>query len=75
MLKCKEIVAQASDYLEHELSLQRRLQYRAHLLLCSNCRRFNRQFCAAMAMLRNVPLAPQAPHRIDAIKRKIDSLE
>ena len=55
MLSCKEIVEQASDYLEQEMSPWRRLQYRMHLFMCRHCRRFTSQFAAGVSMLRRLP--------------------
>ena len=74
MLKCSEIVAQASDYLEKELSFSHRLQYQAHLLMCSNCRRFSRQFSAAVIMIRQLPPTSVAKQRLDEVKTKVDNL-
>lgn len=74
MLKCSEIVAQASDYLEKELPFSHRLQYQAHLLMCSNCRRFSRQFSAAVTMIRQLPPTPASQQRLDEVKTKIDNL-
>tara|TARA_R110002095_G_scaffold32443_6_gene30848 strand:- start:1944 stop:2168 length:225 start_codon:yes stop_codon:yes gene_type:complete len=74
MLKCSEIVAQASDYLEKELSFSQRLQYQTHLLMCSNCRRFSRQFSAAVIMIRQLPPTSVAKQRLDEVKTKIDNL-
>ena len=44
MLKCKDIPEQASDYVEHTLDRRTRAMFRLHLMLCTNCRRFMRQF-------------------------------
>lgn len=74
MLKCKDIAAQASEYLEHEMSFGRRLQYRTHLLMCHHCRRFNRQFAAAVAMTRRLPLRKGSAKQIDAIKKRLEEL-
>ncbi len=73
MLKCSDVVEQASDYLEHELTFQRRFQYRAHLFICRHCRLFSRQFSAAVAMTRRLPEPPVSQHVIDRVKRQLDS--
>ncbi len=44
MLKCRDLVAEADLLLAGELSWQRRLAIRIHLLMCRHCRRFMRQF-------------------------------
>ena len=75
MLKCKDIVDQASDYLDHEMPFGRRMQYRMHLFICRHCRNFSRQFDASVAMLKRLPTRQQK-HRagIDSVKQKIDNL-
>ena len=40
MLSCKEVTIQASDYLDGDLPLLRRLSFRLHLAGCRLCRRF-----------------------------------
>ena len=44
MLSCKDICEKSTEHLEGSLSLVTRLQLRLHLLICSACRRFYRQF-------------------------------
>ncbi len=39
-MTCREVAGLSSDYLDRDLSFPRRLSFRFHLLLCSNCRRF-----------------------------------
>ena len=72
MLKCKDIVEQASDYLEHEMTFGRRFQYRTHLFMCRHCRRFSRQFTAGVAMTRQLPQYTATELQTDAIKRRIE---
>ncbi len=74
MLKCKDIVDQASDYLEHEMTFGRRLQYRTHLFICRHCRRFSRQFSAGVVMTRQLPKSTASKRQIDAILGRIDEL-
>ena len=58
MLSCKELVAQASDYLDGQLTLGDRLLARQHLLFCRHCRRFLRQLRLAQATVKALPEAP-----------------
>ena len=44
MLKCKDIVNQASAIVDNELTLMERLNVRFHLFMCVHCRRFIKQF-------------------------------
>lgn len=58
MLKCRQLVALSSDYLDAQLSLRQRLAVRAHLAMCWKCRRFVRQLQLTQAVLRQMPEAP-----------------
>lgn len=58
MLSCKELVAHSSDYLDGQLRLRERISVRAHLALCSHCRRFIRQMKLSQAVLRKLPEQP-----------------
>ena len=40
MLKCKEIVAQSSDYIDGDMGLLQKFQFHLHLGMCVHCRRF-----------------------------------
>jgi predicted anti-sigma-YlaC factor YlaD len=55
MLKCRDIAHQASDYLDHNLTLRGRLVVGAHLLLCGKCRAFVRHMRTALAYYRELP--------------------
>lgn len=55
MLKCRQLVAISSDYLDAELGFRQRLAVRAHLAMCWKCRRFMRQLRLAQALLRRLP--------------------
>ncbi|MDP9939750.1 anti-sigma factor family protein [Ectopseudomonas alcaliphila] len=55
MLTCKELVAHSSDYLDGQLTLRQRLAVRAHLAMCSKCRRFIRQMKLTQAVIRQMP--------------------
>ncbi|MFT6914430.1 MAG: putative anti-sigma-YlaC factor YlaD [Motiliproteus sp.] len=75
MLKCREIVAQSSTYLGHELPFGRRLQYRMHLLMCHHCRRFIRQFGAAIKMTRQLSEPAVSAAQVEAVIGKVDRLD
>ena len=44
MLTCREVAEKSSAMVDSELDLRERIGLRLHLLMCSNCRRFVRQF-------------------------------
>jgi predicted anti-sigma-YlaC factor YlaD len=55
MLKCIQIVAISSDYLDGQLRFSARLSVRAHLAMCVNCRRFIRQMRLTQRVLQQLP--------------------
>ncbi|MFG0382121.1 anti-sigma factor family protein [Pseudomonas sp. zbq_18] len=69
MLSCKELVAHSSDYLDGQLRLRERISVRAHLALCSHCRRFIRQLKLSQAVLRKLP-EQQIPE-LDALAERL----
>lgn len=52
MLRCKQIAEQASDYLDHQHSWQKRMAFRLHLMMCRNCRRYIDQLRSSIESLR-----------------------
>lgn len=60
MLSCKELVANSSDFLDGRLNLRERIRVRAHLAMCTHCRRFIRQLRLSQAVLRQLPEQPIA---------------
>jgi anti-sigma factor RsiW len=54
MLSCKEVSHLASDYLNRDLPLRRRLAVRLHLLMCDGCTRYVAQMRAAIALLKTM---------------------
>lgn len=53
MLKCKDIVASATDYVDKELSWQQAMSMALHLLICGHCRRFVKYFGLSLLVLKN----------------------
>lgn len=43
MLSCRDVVKQADQLIDHEMSWRGRLAIRFHLLICHNCRRYIKQ--------------------------------
>ena len=73
MLSCREVNEQCTDYLERQLTWRGRLAVRAHLLICSYCRRFLRQLALTRATLQRLrPPANEAAVR--RIRQAIDAL-
>jgi predicted anti-sigma-YlaC factor YlaD len=55
MLKCVEIVALTSDYLDGQLRFADGLSVRTHLAICRNCRRFVRQMRLTQRVVQQMP--------------------
>lgn len=53
MLKCREVVNQASTYVDRELNWKQAMSMGMHLLLCRKCRRFIQYFRLSIQMLIN----------------------
>ena len=53
MLKCKDVVANATDYIDEELSWSQSLRMALHLLMCGHCRRFIKYFRLSLQALQN----------------------
>jgi len=60
MLKCKDIVANATDYVDKELSWQQTMSIALHLLICGHCRRFVKYFRLSFLVLKNKHTISQA---------------
>ncbi len=54
MLSCREVSRLASDYLNRDLPLRRRIAVRLHLMMCEGCTRYIAQMRAAIALLRQM---------------------
>lgn len=52
VFSCRDVAERASDYLDRDLSLRSRLQFRLHLFLCRDCRRYIDQLGRMTALLR-----------------------
>jgi predicted anti-sigma-YlaC factor YlaD len=55
MLKCVEIVALSSDYLDGQLRFSDGLSVRTHLAICRNCRRFVWHMRLSLRVLQQMP--------------------
>lgn len=74
MLSCKEITEKSSAYVDGDLSLRERLQYRLHLMMCHHCRTFVHNFKAGVAMLRRVRQASTHDEQVEKVCRHVHSL-
>jgi anti-sigma factor RsiW len=68
-MRCSEVLADLSDYLDGAVDAARRGQIEAHLHGCDYCERFGREFSTTIATLRHhlaepEPLAPDVRARL-----------
>ncbi len=53
MLRCKDIVANATDYVDEQLSWRQSMAMALHLLMCGHCRRFIKYFRLSLKAIRS----------------------
>jgi anti-sigma factor RsiW len=58
-LSCGDVLGDLSDYLDNQLSSERRAQVDDHLRGCANCERFGGRFGATIAALRRSLASPE----------------
>lgn len=68
-LRCREVLAQLSDYLDDDLSADAVRRIHAHLAGCDHCERFGGAFSATVAALRRrlaipTPVAPDLARQL-----------
>ncbi len=52
MLSCKDVSKLVSESLEHPLPFRKRMGVRMHLMMCSLCRRYQRQMLQLRALVK-----------------------
>ena len=62
-LRCSEVLAQLSDYIDGELDPSKAKDVEGHLLGCPNCERFGKNFGSMVVSLRS---APETAHPVDS---------
>lgn len=61
MMTCRDVTALASQHLDGELPIGKRLAIRMHVLMCRHCRRYLRQLRATVLLLGTLRGADAAP--------------
>lgn len=74
MLKCRDVLEQADAYLDQQLSGWQRLQFKLHLLLCRNCRRYIKNLQLTQQVSQQVRLSQTLPSEteLDTLMRLIE---
>lgn len=65
MLKCDEVAAIASDFLDEDITLAQKAVFQLHLMYCTNCRRFVRQLGLLKQSVQLRPVAPPSDAQVD----------
>jgi len=76
-MRCGEVLARLSDYLDGSLAGAERAQVEAHVAACDHCARFGGVFAATVAGLRRRlarPAALPVGHRARLTQRLADEL-
>jgi anti-sigma factor RsiW len=70
MLKCRDVLALGSAYIDGVQAPGARLALRAHLLMCGHCRRYIRSLRLTAASLSSLPL-PATEAQVTAVLERI----
>jgi len=60
MMACREVTELASQHLDGELPLGKRVAFRLHVMMCRHCRRYLRQLRATIVLLGTIGSAGAA---------------
>jgi len=72
-MRCSEVLALLSDYVDGELDAAAIAKIEGHLLGCPNCERFGASFGSMVVSLRREAEASE-PVRVDAMERLLAQL-
>ncbi len=71
MLKCQDVLARGSAYLDGELALSERLGVKSHLLICRHCRAYLQKLRLTVATVAELSL-PEVGE--DVVERVLERL-
>jgi predicted anti-sigma-YlaC factor YlaD len=54
MMSCREVTELASQYVDRDLPIAKRMAIRMHVAMCAHCRRFVRQLRATLELLHTI---------------------
>jgi len=74
MIQCKDLAEEASDYLDGDLPLRKRIGLFFHLLICSCCRHYLQQFRSTIRAVK--VLKPKEKDNVDtqSLAQKLHAL-
>ena len=71
MLTCKSVAEQASQYVDGEMSLLKRAQFKLHLVICKHCQNFVSNFNLGIQMIRCLPREEVSPEQLEVVKAQV----
>jgi anti-sigma factor RsiW len=72
-LRCSEVLALLSDFVEGDLPPERIAQIQDHVAVCDNCRRFGASFQQLLSVIAQQALPPEPPAAVlERLTRRID---
>ncbi|MED5372265.1 MAG: zf-HC2 domain-containing protein [Myxococcota bacterium] len=72
-LRCGQVLAHLSEYLDGELPAELKAAADAHLAACPNCRAFGGQMEGLLGALRTAPPPPVPPGLLDRLQQRLAS--
>jgi hypothetical protein len=60
-IRCRDVSAMATDFMEGSLSWRQRLAVRLHLAVCAGCRAFMQQMRRTVRLIGSLPVPPPPP--------------
>lgn len=74
MIQCKDLTEEASDYLDGDLPLRRRIELFFHLLICRCCRNYLQQIRNTIRTVKVLHPTEQDNNDMHALAHKLHAL-
>lgn len=74
MLSCQNLVHQASDFTDKNLSRRQIFSMKMHLLMCAHCRRFMKHFQTTIKVAADIAQQQEKPSLVE-INKVVDATE
>ena len=75
MLTCKKIVEQSSEYLDGNMTLPQKINYKIHLFVCWHCRRYLSHFKTTLNVAAKCGKQTLAADEAEKISRQCTKTE
>jgi hypothetical protein len=75
MPSCKDVTEHASEYLDHNMPLMKRVAFRMHLFICDNCARYLSQLKLTIATLGKIEEAVPQPIDDQKVQAIVENLK